>query len=151
MYSSTESPGVSSSYSSNYVEKNDCCDETNTVSNIALAILLVSAVVVAASFIFHPVLFVPGVVIAVAGSGTLLFSYDAPRSFFTNIPSYFSGYSSRPGYYSSARASSSSFVSSAPSRPARASYAAAPSYAPSSAYVSNGGFGGVGVFPTRNR
>lgn len=110
-------------------------DDVNNITNIALTILLVGAVVTVLSLIVHPVLLIPGCVIAVAGTGTLIFSFDAPRTFVSNFPTYFS--SSSPGRYS--------YTPFYPaSRPARAPYSGS-----SSAFVSTGGFGGVGVFNRR--
>lgn len=120
------------------------CDSVDNVTTIALAILVIGVAAVVFAPILHPVLLVPGAVIAVAGGGVFLFSFETPRTFVTSLPTYFSDY--RPSYSSrgySSYASTSSYAAPAYARPARAAY---PS---SSAYVSNGGYGGVGVFQRR--
>lgn len=136
---------MSSVYDSPLVQKasysiEKCADyheETNTISNIAIAILLVGVAVAALSLVLHPVLLVPGMVIALAGSGVFVFSFETPRTFVASMPSYFGGFG----------------VSSRPSRAGYTAYAA-PSYAAphrgsSSAFVSTGGHGGFGVFQRR--
>lgn len=121
----------------------DMCDGVDNVTTIAIAILLIGVAAVVFSPILHPVLLVPGALIAVAGGGVFFFSFERPRAFVSSLPTYFSGYNSgyRGGY--SAYPSASAYTAPAYARTARAAY---PS---SSAYVSNGGFGGVGIFQKR--
>ncbi|MFN4174212.1 MAG: hypothetical protein ACK4HV_03815 [Parachlamydiaceae bacterium] len=159
MYSTEACTSTYSTSSQEPLKQTEKQDRIDTVTTVALAILVIGVIAVALSTIIHPVLLVPGALVAFAGGGIFLFSFEAPRTFVSTLPSNFATH--RPVTSQSAisvggmarpvlRGAATVYPAPRPPFSSNSASASVRGGGPSGgAFVSTGGFGGFGVFGKR--